>query len=202
MSPKAVAANRRNGQLSLGATTKRGQSASKLNSLKRGLLAKGVMFQNESDRTEFEAVLDRLENEIKPKGVLQRMLVEEIGVCWWKLQIAQGWGLEEIQNRRRASKSVIAAVIEEAGDTHFPLCQENGSSPATALNWECDQVFVRSSSRENEGVEPEDKVARLEYAAKLSSPLETIWPYETRLKRDLYKAIQTLKSLQREESDG
>lgn len=201
MSPKALTANRNNSRLSSGPTSSRGKSASKFNALKSGLLAKGVILESETGRTEFEALLDQLEKQMKPKGLLQRMLVEEIGVCWWKLQIAQGWGLQEIQNRRRASKSVITAIAEESGDTRFPLFQENGSSPAKGLNWECDEVFVRSSSRENEGLEPKDRVARLEYAAKLSSPLETIWRYETRLKRDLYKAIQTLRSLQSEDRE-
>jgi len=208
MSQEALDANRINGSLSPGPVSRRGKNAMKYNAAKRGLLAKGVILQSEERRAEFEALMDQLEQEIKPKGMLQRMLVEEIGVCWWKLQIAQGWALEEIQNRRRASKSVIDTIVEKSGETRFPLFQENESSPPTGLNWDCDELFVRSSSREQtkdkDAVldDPEQKIARLEVTARLSSPLETISRYETRLKRDLYKAIQTLRSLQAPVLDG
>src|SRR5579862_4257839 len=94
MSQKALNANRNNGQLGRGPVSKRGKNIIKYNALKHGLLANGIVVQSEKERAMFDEFMDELEQQIKPKGVLQRMLVEEVGVCWWKLQIAQGWGLE------------------------------------------------------------------------------------------------------------
>ena len=52
--------------------------------------------------------------------MLEKMLVEEIGVCWWKLHLALGWEVQEIRNRRKASKSVIRRLVHQSDEMQFP----------------------------------------------------------------------------------
>jgi hypothetical protein len=199
VSQKVKDANRRNAQLNTGPASLAGKDAVRYNAMKHGLLAKRIVFRNEEEEAEFQALIDELEQEFRPEGVLERMLAEEIGVSWWKLQIAQGWELQEIRNRRKASKSVIRTLVQESDETQFPLFQgENGSSSAARLNWDCNELVVRRSSRELEkdATFGEEKRGHVEIEAKLNTSLETILRYEAVLKRDLYKAIRVLGDLQ------
>src|SRR6516162_1766714 len=96
VSEKVIAANRANAQKSTGPKTEDAKLAVRLHAVKHGLLAKGIVFRNEEEQTEFQSLLDELEEEFQPEGVVERMLVEEIGSCWWKLHVAQSWELEDI----------------------------------------------------------------------------------------------------------
>jgi hypothetical protein len=207
---KVVIANRQNGQLGNGPTSVAGKSAVAANAIKHGLLAKRLTFRNEAEKTEFDALMDELQREHRPEGVLERMALEEIGVCWWKLQMAQGWELEEIRNRREASTSMIRALVQNSGDTRFPLFQrEGGTTAAVGLNWDCNELLVRSSKTDSTSEkevenERESKTGRLAFEAKLTSSMDTILRYQAALKRDLYKAIHVLAELQatRTEASG
>jgi len=204
VSQKVLDANRKNAKRGPGPASAIGKAAVRYNAVKHGLLAKHIVFRKEEEEVEFQVLVDELEQEFQPEGVLERMLVEEIAVCWWKLQIALGWELQEIRNRRKASKSVIRSLVRQSGETQVQLFQdEDGSSPAARLNWDCNELIVKSSSRENKKEEEdnilggkEEKAGRMEIEARLSNSLETILRYETGLKCDLYKAIQVLKDLQ------
>ena len=115
VSLKVIDANRKNAQRNTGPTSIAGKGAVRYNAVKHGLLAKRIVLHNEEEETEFRTLMDELDQEFQPKGMLERMLTEEIGVSWWKLQVAQGWELQEIRNRRKASKSVIRALVQESG---------------------------------------------------------------------------------------
>src|SRR5277367_1997921 len=119
VSQKVIDANRRNAQRNTGPTSPAGKRAVRYNAMQHGLLAKRIVFRDEVEEAEFQALMDDLEKEFRPEGVLERMLAEEIGVVWWKLQIAEGWEVQEIRNRRRASKSVINTLIQESDGTQF-----------------------------------------------------------------------------------
>jgi hypothetical protein len=199
ISQKVIEANRRNAQRSPGPISIKAKDAVRYNAMTHGLLAKRIVFRNEEEEAEFKALTDELEQEFRPEGVLEQMLAEEIGVVWWKLQIVQGWEFKEIRSRRKASKSMIRTLVQESDETQFPLFQgEDGSSCATGLNWDCDELVVRRSSREFEKDEIFDKEKRgnVEIEARLTTSIETILRYMTRLKRDLYKAIRVLGDLQ------
>ena len=204
VSEKVIAANRINAQQSTGPSN---VTAVRHNAVKHGLLAKQIIFRTEEEKSEFKVFVDALEQEFKPEGMLERMLVEEIGVCWWKLQIALGWELREIRNRRKASKAVARALIQESVESEFPLFQDEGGFPsATRLNWDCDELVVERTSRESDRSkddygEEAEKNGRVEIEAKLNNSMETILRYEIGLKRDLYKAIHVLQDLQARRSE-
>ena len=200
--PAVLTANAENGRRGGGPKTAEGKQRVRDNAIKHGLLAKRLIFADDLEKAEFDALVDELEKENHPQGVLERMLLEEIGTLWWKLQIAQAWELDEIRNRREASKSTIRRLIDESGQTDFPLFQSGTeSAPAAAeLRWDCNELLVRSSSTEDtqEGyLEMQDKKSgRLEFAAKLTSSMDTMLRYQTGLKRDFYRAIRAFKELQ------
>lgn len=202
VSEKVITTNHKNAQQSTGPTSPAGKDAVRYNAVKHGLLAKRIIFRNEEEEAEFNLFRDELEQQEKPDSLLESMLVEEIAVVWWQLQIAQGLVLQEIQNRRAASKAAIRTLME-SDETEFPLFQEkDGSSPAATLSWDCNELVVRRSSREYEkeksgtSGDEEEKTGHVEIQARLSSSLETILRYEAGLKRDLYKAIRALRDLQ------
>ena len=196
VSEKVIAANRSNAQRSRGPNTPAAKLAVGRHAVKHGLLAKGIVFRNEEEEAEFKSLLDGLEEEFQPEGTLERMLVEEIGVCWWKLQVAQGWELQEIGNRRKASKALLRRFVEKSENAQLPLFSNNVFSdpPAVPLGWDCREVVLRASSKKSE--EDKETSGHGQMEVRLTSSMETILRYETTLKRDLYRAIPMLQAVQ------
>lgn len=208
MTPAAIEANRQNGK-SGGPKTERGKNTVRKNAIKHGLSAKQLIFRDEAEKAEFEAFSDELERERRPQGIFQRMVTEGIAVTWWRLQVAEGWESAEIRTHRDASKSILRKLIEQSGDTEFPLFEKGiDNSAAAKLSFDCDELVVRSShtnrenSKEDKLTMQEAHTGQLEFAARLTSSLDTVLRYKTGLKKDLYKQIQLLMELQASDSDG
>ena len=85
VSDQVIAANRKNAQKSTGAQSAAAKSKLKYHAVKHGLLTKALLFENDQEQAEFQELAATLEEDFKPRGVVQGMLVEEIAVCWWKL---------------------------------------------------------------------------------------------------------------------
>lgn len=107
MSEKQIVANQRNGQKSTGPKTLVGKSASKMNALKHGLLAKQLLVRGrklkESAR-EFKDFYAEFYADLAPVGSLEEMLAEEILAATWRLR------------RVRAAESAeIALSVDTAG---------------------------------------------------------------------------------------
>lgn len=80
-SQKQVDANRENGKLG-GVKTDEGKAVSKYNALKHGIL-KEVVSDYEKDF--YEDIVARLDDQFQPVGVLEKVLVDRIGVYYLKL---------------------------------------------------------------------------------------------------------------------
>ncbi len=80
-----IETNRRNSQKSTGPKTRAGKAASKMNSVKHGLLAQEVAVHGE-DPVEFAGVLESLVDEFQPQGPLEEQLVERVAACSWRLR--------------------------------------------------------------------------------------------------------------------
>lgn len=87
MSPKQIEANRRNAQKSTGPKTPNGRAVSKRNALKHGILSREVVVHGrcikESGR-EFAALRQRFWEDLKPVGMLEEMLVDQIMTKYWR----------------------------------------------------------------------------------------------------------------------
>jgi hypothetical protein len=192
---KVVAANQTNGRKGTGPKNTR---TVKLNAVKHSLLAKHLVFRDEQEKTEFNNLLAELEDEYQPDGRTYRALVEEIAICLWKLQILYGWEVEEITNRRKAAKAILRAVTEKYDEDQLSLFTNgDGSHSAARLGWDCQELIVRTGTRNSEQDESfgdkTDKSGQVQIEAKLTTSLETILRYEAALKRDLYRAIAALR---------
>ncbi|MHB8383418.1 MAG: hypothetical protein ACYDC3_13905 [Candidatus Binataceae bacterium] len=89
ISERKLAANRRNAARSTGPRTASGKKRSALNALKHGMLAKRMVIpalEGPRAAAEFRAMLHALISDLVPHGALERILVEEIAVCTWRLR--------------------------------------------------------------------------------------------------------------------
>ncbi len=199
---KVMAANRANAQKTTGP---RNTNAVSQNALKHGLLAKHLLFQNEEEKTEFNMLLEELDDEYQPAGRTERALVEEVAICLWKLQTANGWEIQELANRRKAVKAILRAVAENYDEEQLPLFTKgDGSRSAAQLGWDCQELIVRTGTRNSEQEEASgsmdrtDKSGHVQIEAKLNTSMDSILRYEAALKRDLYRAIRTLRDIQQQ----
>ena len=106
ISQKQLEANRHNAQLSTGPKTPEGKRRVRWNALKHGLLARSVVVPSRNrfeNRNQFEALLTRLHDELRPVGILEEMLVEKIAVAYWRLRRAVRAEAGEISENLRDS---------------------------------------------------------------------------------------------------
>ena len=79
-----IDANRQNAQKSTGPKTPEGKAAISQNALTHGLTAENACINGE-DKDEFDASLQSFQDEFKPVGPLQTLLVEQIAMAAWRL---------------------------------------------------------------------------------------------------------------------
>ncbi len=165
VSEKQLQANRENAQKG-GVKTPEGKAIVKYNALKHGLLAKEVVIavgDGAENPEEFNALLEDLNAQLSPRGVLEEMLAEKIAVAYWRL--------------RRACKYEVGLIrqkLDSATDNFYE-----------GANWEgrkyhkTDQEIEKDIESEQEGVEywQKDK-ANLTTMHKEGKPLEDIYDWE------------------------
>ena len=88
-----------------GPRTPEGKQRSKYNALKHGIFSSIVLLKDES-RSEFNSLLNRLRNDLRPEGALEELLVEKLAALAWRqrrLLLAES---AEIQSNKEAEKIV------------------------------------------------------------------------------------------------
>ena len=87
-SERKIEANRRNAQKSTGPKTEDGKARASRNALKHGLCAESpqVAVVLEEDPAGYEAFAQEMLDDLKPRGAVQRALVDRIVFVAWKLQ--------------------------------------------------------------------------------------------------------------------
>jgi hypothetical protein len=89
ISARKLAANRRNAQLSTGPRTAHGKARSSMNAIKHGILShQFVIGQLETNGAayEFSNLMRALRDDLRPSGALEDLMVQEIGVCVWRMR--------------------------------------------------------------------------------------------------------------------
>lgn len=99
ISPAKLAANRRNGQKSKGPKTEEGKSRSRWNAVKHGVLSRRLLVLNDDDRKTYALLLENLERDLNPSNAPEQIVVEQIAMCYWRLQIAYGYEAEFARSR-------------------------------------------------------------------------------------------------------
>ena len=84
-SQKQLEANRKNATKSTGPKSARGKAMVRQNALKHGILAKEMIATENGNAEGFQSLLAELVDEYQPIGPTEKLLVERIASCWWRL---------------------------------------------------------------------------------------------------------------------
>ena len=212
-------ANRANALSSTGPRTKQGKSNSSNNAVRHGILAKKVVLDTDEQRAEFLELRQRCKTELRPKGLLEKFVVEEIVTLFWKLGIAEFLEVRELLRRQELSDDVDSIFRK---DLELPI---SGYDLPLDRGWDCERIVVRAVAGKDQrhsntmcgpGVvqgqivqalkssqnSDHQEVDHLEIEAVMGSALESMTRYQAKLKRDLYRAIETLRKMQAERREG
>jgi hypothetical protein len=205
ISDHVIAANNANAQKSTGPRSVAGKAAVSRNSVKHGLLAKHLLFRDTEEEAKFDALLGNLQEEFPPASTLEAMLIEELGVCWWKMMKALDWELHEIPNRRKSTRAILEAVTKNYNDEQLPIfTKEDGSNSGAAVGWDCQELVIQTGTTESEqeetsrSLDKTGKRSQVQVVARLNTSMETILRYQTVAKRDFYRAMASLRDLRNE----
>jgi hypothetical protein len=97
---RVLAANRENGKKSIGPRTTVG---TRYNAVTHSLLAKKILFRDESEQGEFAKLGAELSRHHEPIGPTEGALVSEMAIGLWRLHHLYGWELLEVSNREKAA---------------------------------------------------------------------------------------------------
>jgi len=106
MTAAATAANRDNSKKSTGPKTERGKSVACRNSVRHGILAKKLGFQNPAKRAEYEEIWQWWTKYFRPRGPLEEYLVQEITNTVWKLRLTETLEMKELSQRQSVKDSI------------------------------------------------------------------------------------------------
>lgn len=87
VSERKIQANRQNALRSTGPRTARGKRTVSFNAITHGLLAREVVItagDGKESVSDFINLVERLCEHYEPVGVIERMHVETIAICWWR----------------------------------------------------------------------------------------------------------------------
>ena len=110
LSPRQLAARRANALKSTGPRTSEGKTIARLNALKHGFFSCDVVnpvLDGPIRVEEFTTILDALLEEYDPQSVRERILIDEVAACCWRIrrllryECREGW-VDDDNYRRRA----------------------------------------------------------------------------------------------------
>jgi hypothetical protein len=202
VTPAVIAANRENAKKSTGPKTEAGRKAVRNNAMKNGLLTKTVVFKDEEDRKRFEALYAEFEADLAPEGSLENMIVADIVVSWWKLQTVYGLQIQELDARQGRAAEILNTFASNARamDSYF-LEKPKALSTSASASWECRELSLRNLTS-NAKEEKNQYTGNLEgegnitFEAKLGSAADSLIRYENLWKKNLYRAITSLREMQ------
>jgi hypothetical protein len=178
LSPRRLAARRANAQKCTGPRTPDGKAAVRLNALKHGFFASDVVnpiLDGPARAEEFNSILDALLEDFQPQSARERLLVDEVAVCCWRIrrllryECRESWVDEDDYRRAARTESpseAIAAIMgydHQAARQHTYRKLHRAGLDSLILPSDCDI----------------DKIVR----------------YERLIKRNLYRALYTLERM-------
>src|SRR5208283_2171203 len=199
-------ANRANAQSSTGPRTDGGKSRSSHNALKHGILTRKIVLETDEERKEFEKLFQHCKEDFSPNGFLEKFLVEEIAIDFWKLGTTIGLETEQLSLRQGGVRDQIDTVFH--GELKLPIsdCEQftvravAGKNQIRSSASRGPTLFqgqvVNELQQSNNFNKQEDD--HLEVQAVLRSSLDKLTRYQSALKRDLYRAIDTLGKVKAE----
>ncbi len=179
LSPRELAQRRAAAKKSTGPRTPEGKAAARLNAIRHGFFARDVVnavLDGQSRVAEFKALRAALVADLRPVGAFEQLLVEEIAACCWRFRRAlrsecrEAWCSEEEQRNGLAELAPTFALLGSAG---LQTQRAHEDRQATLRRAELDSMLLPP---------PDDLIAILRF--------------ERVVKRQLYRALNTLLHLQ------
>lgn len=87
--PKQVAANQQNSLASTGPKSPEGKRTSSHNAIRHGIFSEEIVITKgevQEKEIEYQQLLSELQNDLKPEGRLENILVEKIAVNYWRMR--------------------------------------------------------------------------------------------------------------------
>jgi len=191
-----LAANRKNSKSSQGPRTARGKAYSSQNAVKSGLLAKRISFATEEESVEFQELFQSLHCQLRPCGLVEKFLVEEIATLFWKMQIALGLETRELLTQQ-GLRDRLSHFLD--GDVKFPISAEE---LPLDRGWACDRLVVRAVAGSGDTDASRDSATRVEVEAVLGNSIANLTRYQLTLTNRCYRAIDMLGKIQAKKCEG
>jgi hypothetical protein len=181
-----------------------------------------VVLDTHEQRAEFRELRRRCKRELHPKGLFEKFVVEDITTLFFKLGIIEPLVIRELLRRQELSDSDnVKDVFDNAffhKDVKLPI--ECSDLPLDR-GWDCERMVVRAVAGKDRHYshtlcgppisngkivqaakastnDDSQNVDHLEIEAVMGNALETLTRYQTKLKREVYRAIEILQKLQME----
>ena len=178
LSPRQLAARRANAKKSTGPRSPDGKDAARLNALKHGFFARDVVnleLDGPARAEEFSSILDALLEEFQPQSARERILVDEVAACCWRVrrllryECRESWSVEDNARRwantERPADAVLASIGRDSLGLRRRIAAKLQRSGLDALVLPCDADV--------------DKIVR----------------FERSVKRNLYRALDSLERI-------
>jgi hypothetical protein len=127
ISPRQLAARRANALKSTGPRTSSGKEISRLNAIEHGIFSCDVAnaVLDGPDRVEeFTTILDALLDEFDPQSVRERILIDEVAACCWRIrrllryECRESWVDDDAYRRNAVTESPTDAITATMGYDH------------------------------------------------------------------------------------
>jgi hypothetical protein len=179
LSPRKLAAQRANAMKSSGPRTAEGMAVVRLNALKHGFFACDVVNPELDGRArakEFNSLLDALLEDFQPESARERILVDEVAECCWRIrrilryECRESWCDEDAARRYASKATPTETLLVSMGhdDNHQIRRRKAGKLRRSGLD-----AFVLPSHSDV------DKIVRIERIVK----------------RNLYRALDSLERI-------
>ncbi len=178
LSPRQLAARHANATKSTGPRTPEGKEIARLNALKHGFFSCDVVnavLDGPERLEEFTTILDALLEEYNPQSVRERILIDEVAACCWRIrrllryECRKSWVDDDVFRRNAKTESPSEALLATMGYDH----QGNRDRIFRKLRRAGLDTLILPSDFDI------DKIVR----------------YERLIKRNLYRALYTLERI-------
>ena len=166
--------------------------------MKHGLTAQLLRFQSPEEEREFRQLQDGLATDFE--GAMLDVLDERIARCCLNLSRADEWEMKELASRRKATQAIVRALSDSNDVAKLASMAENKLT--SRLGWDCEQLDIGCLDTDSTDKELDTRTTgRVRVGVKLTSALETALRYKARTLKDLYKAMEARRKIQRDKSN-
>ena len=137
-SQKQIIANQKNAKKA-GVKTDQGKEIVKHNALKHGLLAKETIIttgDGQESKKDFDSLITGLNDHYTPTGTIERILVEKIAVCYWRMRRANRYEVGLIREQLDTYKESLIDKYNKKSFSNFMKHPEKLTSEIKELESE------------------------------------------------------------------